>query len=205
MKNIKVIAFDCDGVMFDTTQANTAFYNRILQHFGKEPMSPDQFKFVHMHTPAESVAHILGDQDLIRAAEEYRKNVDYQPFIRLMEIEPGLKSLLKKLRGRYHTAIATNRAETIHRVLAAHGLENDFDLVVNALDVKHPKPHPEQLLTILEHFKISAAQALYVGDSPLDEAAARAAGVPFAAYDNRSLGAGLHIRHLRELEKILAV
>ena len=29
MKNIKVVAFDCDGVMFDTMKANMAYYNQI--------------------------------------------------------------------------------------------------------------------------------------------------------------------------------
>ena len=39
MKNIKVVAFDCDGVMFDTTKANIAYYNQILDHFDR-PTNP---------------------------------------------------------------------------------------------------------------------------------------------------------------------
>ncbi|MBW1841164.1 MAG: hypothetical protein JRI75_05165, partial [Deltaproteobacteria bacterium] len=50
MKDIVVVAFDCDGVMFDTTRANMAYYNRILNHFGKPDMTPEQFSFAHMHT-----------------------------------------------------------------------------------------------------------------------------------------------------------
>ena len=50
MKHIKVVGFDCDGVLFDTKQANRAYYNRILNHFGKTAMTDEQFTFIHMHT-----------------------------------------------------------------------------------------------------------------------------------------------------------
>ncbi len=42
MKNIEVVAFDCDGVMFDTINANMAYYNKILEHFGRPAMTPQQ-------------------------------------------------------------------------------------------------------------------------------------------------------------------
>jgi beta-phosphoglucomutase-like phosphatase (HAD superfamily) len=35
MKNTCVVAFDCDGVLFDTEAANWAYYNHILGHFGR--------------------------------------------------------------------------------------------------------------------------------------------------------------------------
>ena len=34
---IKLVAFDCDGVLFDSQQANIAFYNTILAHFDRPP------------------------------------------------------------------------------------------------------------------------------------------------------------------------
>ena len=44
MEHIKVVAFDCDGVMFDTTKANMSYYNEILEHFGQPTLTPDQFE-----------------------------------------------------------------------------------------------------------------------------------------------------------------
>lgn len=41
------------------------------------------------------------------------------------------------------------------------------------------KPAPGMLFELLRHFGVRAHEALFVGDSPVDEAAARAAGVPF--------------------------
>ncbi len=205
MENIKVVAFDCDGVMFDTTKANKAYYNEILQHFGRPTLTPDQFAYCHSHTADQSIERLFSDAKSFREAQNYRKNMSYVPFLRYMVLEPYLKPLLEKLRPRYKTAIATNRSNTMDRVLSEHGLEEYFDLVVSSNDVDRPKPYPDPLIKILEHFEIEAYNTLYVGDSELDEIAAKAAGVPFVAYQNRSLSANFHIKSLKEIAQILDI
>jgi phosphoglycolate phosphatase len=205
MKNIKVVAFDCDGVMFDTTKANIAYYNQILDHLGQPPLTPDQFAYCHSHTVDQSIEFLCNDPENIQAAQSYRKNMSYLPFLKYMVMEPDLKRLLKMLRPTYKTAVATNRSETMDRVLKEHGLEGYFDLVVSSMDVERPKPYPDPLIKILEHFGIGPNNALYVGDSNLDEVAAKAAGMHFVAYRNRSLSAAFHINSLKEIAKILAI
>ncbi len=205
MSEIKVIAFDCDGVMFDTVKSNHMYYNNILTHFDRPLLTPEQFAFVHMHTVDAALDHLFPDPDLRRAAEAYRKQMNYFALIPYMEIEPDLKPLLKKLRPHWKTAIATNRSDTMDRVLQEHGLEGCFDLVVSARDVPNPKPHPDPLLKILDHFHISSREIVYVGDSQLDEQAARAACIPLIAYKNPALSAAYHIDRLREIEGIVGV
>lgn len=205
MEEIKVVAFDCDGVLFDTVKANKAYYNRILSHFGKPEMTSEQFAYSHMHTVDESLANLFGDEKMREAAHAYRKKMGYGSFIKYMEMEPYLKPLLKKLRPAYKTAIVTNRTDTMHQVLAEFGIDKDFDLVVTALDVSRPKPHAKPLLKVLEHFSITPRQIIYVGDSEVDEIAAKAAGIPLIAYDNPSLLADFHITSLKEIEKILGI
>jgi HAD superfamily hydrolase (TIGR01549 family) len=205
MELIRVVTFDCDGVMFDTTKANMAYYNEILQHFGRPSLTPDQFKYCHSHTADQSIAYLFNDEKSFRAAQNYRKSMSYIPFLKYMVLEPYLKPLLEKLRPRYKTAIATNRSNTMDRVLTEHGLEGYFDLVVSSNDVDRPKPYPDQLIKILEHFEVEAYNTLYVGDSELDEIAAKEAGVPFVAYQNRSLYANFHIKSLKEIAQILDI
>ncbi len=89
------------------------------------------------------------------------------------------------------------------RVLIEHKLEDYFDLVVSALDVKRPKPYSDQLIKVLKHFKLKPYNAIYIGDSKLDEIAAKAAEIPLIAYKNRSLSADFHIDSLKEIEDIL--
>ena len=95
------------------------------------------------------------------------------------------------------------RTALIVLVLGIFTVGTAFGLTQESFDVKNPKPHPEQLHKILANFELQPEQAIYVGDSELDERAARAAGVAFVAYANRALGAEFHIKRLKELEDIL--
>ncbi len=200
---VKVVAFDCDGVMFDSTRANKAYYNHILKRFGKPELTADQFEYTHMHTADASMAFLFEDKAMLAAAQEYRKKMTYMPFIRHMEMEPHLRPLLSALRACYKTAVASNRTDTMDKVLEVHDLENEFDFVVSALDVPRPKPYPDELLRILDYFRIGPEEIIYVGDSEVDEMAARASGVPLVAYGNPKLSADFHIRSLKELENML--
>lgn len=205
MDEIKVVAFDCDGVMFDTVNANKAFYNRILNRLGQPDMTHKQFDYANMHTADEVLAYLFEDEEMLRSAQAYRNQMGYAPFLQYMEIEPYLKTLLKRLRPQFVTAIATNRSDSIGQVLEVFGLSRDFDYVVSALDVKRPKPDPEQLNRIMAHYRIEPVQMVYIGDSDLDEQAARAAGVWLVAYNNPRLAADYHIRELKEIETLLGL
>ena len=189
--------------MFDTEKANKAYYNDLLNHFGRPPMTPDQFFYAQMHTVDESIAHLFTDPEGFAAAQALRKQIGYEPYLKYMEIEPGLIPILEEYTGRIKIAVATNRTDTMNKVLAVHGIENYFDLVVTALDVSRPKPYPDPLIRVLEYFEIAPGQMLYVGDSELDEQAAKAANVPLVAYDNPVLAGDYHIKRLKELEKII--
>jgi phosphoglycolate phosphatase len=189
--------------MFDSRQANIHFYNHLLSRFGLPPMTEDKIDYVHMHTADESIGHIFEGTPHTEEARAYRCEVDYTPFIRDMILEPGLKELLQTLKGAFGLAVATNRSNTIGKVLECNGLGNYFDIVVSSLDVKNPKPHPESLFKILRFFSISPLQALYIGDSSVDQETARAASVPFVAYKNRGLEADFHADRMRDILDIV--
>ena len=57
------------------------------------------------------------------------------------------------------------------------GLEHFFDTVVGSDETGRHKPHPDPILLALERLGADAAAAAYVGDSPFDVQAAKAAGV----------------------------
>jgi len=199
MKRISAVIFDCDGVMFDSRQANTRFYNHLLSRFGLPPMKEDEEVFVHMHTADESIRYIFRGTGYEKQAQAYRTQMDYSPFIRDMVAEPGLRELLQTLKPRFGLAVATNRSNTIGEVLARHGLEGMFDIIVSSLDVENPKPHPECLKKILSFFQITPDEALYVGDSLVDYQTARAANVCFIAYKNLQLEADYHVSRLMDI------
>jgi HAD superfamily hydrolase (TIGR01509 family) len=203
MNPLSAVIFDCDGVMFDSRQANINFYNHLLTRFGLPPMDDIDVNYVHMSTAEESVRHIFRGSPHEEAAQAYRLQMDYSPFIKDMVMEPGLKELLHRLRPRFGLAIATNRSNTIGTVLASYDLSQFFDIVVSSLDVSNPKPHPEPLHKILDFFRIPPNQAVYIGDSLVDYETAKAAGVRFIAFGNESLDAPLQAKNMSALEAIL--
>jgi phosphoglycolate phosphatase len=202
-KKISAVIFDCDGVMFDSRQANINFYNHLLAHFGLPPMADDAISFIHMHTADESVRHIFHGTPFVEEAQAYRMKMDYGPFIKNMIMEPGLKELLRWLAPEFGLAIATNRSNTIGDVLEYHGLGEFFDIVVSSLDVRKAKPNPESIFMILNFFEINADQSIYVGDSLVDYETAKAANVAFVSYQNENLKTPWKIRNLMEIREIL--
>ncbi len=200
---VRLVAFDCDGVMFATAEANRLFYNYILAHLGQLPLSDTQLAYVHMHTVDEALKYLFGEGNDLKEAHLFRRQMSYQPFLQHMAMEPDLVPLLDWLRPRYKTAVATNRTDTMERVLRYYDLERRFDLVVTARDVPRPKPHPDGLNRILSCFGLTPGEMLYIGDSSLDAEAAAAAGVPFISFRNPALVAGHHLTRLGQVRELL--
>jgi phosphoglycolate phosphatase len=198
-----VVIFDCDGVMFDSKQANIHFYNHLRARFNLPAMNDEEINFCHQHTADESIRLIFKGTPHMDEAFAYRLKMDYTPFLTDMIIEPDLKDLLEVLKGTYGLAVATNRSNTIQQVLEIFELKVYFEIVVSSLDVERPKPHPESIYRILDFFGATAQEALYIGDSGVDQQTARSAGTVFVAYKNPSLDADFHVSRLMDILPIL--
>ena len=204
MGPIKVVIYDCDGVLFESKGANEAFYNRILDRFDLPPMRTDQLDYVHVSTAEQAVDYLFQGTGLTEEAQAFRlEELDYNEFVSLMRLEPQVKETLNALRPKYLTAIATNRGLTMPRVLKDHALEDLFDYVVTSMDVKEPKPHPECIQKILERFSVDPKEAVYIGDAESDRLAAERSGTHFAAYRNPALPVKLHMQEHREILDML--
>ena len=121
----------------------------------------------------------------------------------LIRLEQHIREVLVQLRPGFRTAIATNRGKSLPLVLQTLGLDGSFDLTVSCYDVSRPKPHPECLQKILQHFRVRPDEALYIGDSEVDRLVADEAGVPLAAYKNAGLRARYHLQDHLELLQLL--
>ncbi len=200
IRNLKVIALDCDGVLFDSREANIQFYSHIMEIIGRPPVKEEQHEYIHMHPVRQSLLYLIGGEgeDFDRAFE-YFKTIDFGPFNGYLRREPGLVRFLALAKKHYRTALATNRTVSTLELLREFELSEYFDLVVSASDVLNPKPHPEIMERILDKFKVLPQDVLYIGDSKVDEALALATGVHFVGYKNPALEADLHISHFQEL------
>jgi phosphoglycolate phosphatase len=201
----RAVIYDCDGVLVDSRAANAAFYNHILEKFGLPRLTPAQLDLVQVSTAQEAIDCLCRGTHHLAAAQAYQKTVDNRPFLPLLRVEPHVREVLPRLRPRFRTAIATNRGRSLPQVLAHLGLEGLFDYTVTCYQVTRPKPHPECLLKVLDHFHLQPAEALYMGDAAVDQKVAKAAGLSFAAYKNPGLEAAYHLQDHLELLRVLGV
>lgn len=203
MNSLKIVIFDCDGVLFDSREANRHYYNDLLLRFGRPVMNEAELDYVHMHNVQDSIRHIFRNYpDDIDQVNGYRVELDYQPYLRHMKMEPDLPNFLDFLRPHYKTAISTNRTTTMPEVLRVHGLEGCFEMVVTALDVSRPKPHPEALGKILAHFGLQVGEAVYIGDSIIDRQHTAAIGMRLIAFKNKELSADFHAESFTEVMEL---
>lgn len=203
---LKAVIFDCDGVMFDTAEANKKFYNELLEYFGKAELTDKQFIKVHMFTVFQALEYLFPEMETLDKVYKRIKKIGYNKFIKYMRMETGFKKLLSELKNNgYIRGVATNRTDTMDKVLNDNNLTNDFDIVVTAADVESPKPAPDQLIKIMNHFDIKKDEILFIGDSEYDELAASNAGTLFAAFKNSSLKADFHFESMNQIGEILGI
>jgi len=96
-----------------------------------------------------------------------------------LEIFLGVEDLLVRLRdeGRTLGLVTAKRRSTVELAFARLPIAHLFDTVVAGDDTIKHKPSPEPLLLGLERLGATAGAAAYVGDSPYDMQAAKAAGL----------------------------
>jgi phosphoglycolate phosphatase len=201
---VRLVIFDCDGVLFHSEAANVAFYNAVRRAVGEPPLDDVGEAACHALASAALFQKQYGDRpELLAQVRQAADAIDYAPFFGLMTPTEGLYDVLGRLKRRYRTAMATNRGKTVRGVLAHFELETLFDLAVGVYDVDRPKPHPDMLLKCLDVLDVPADEAVYVGDQPSDAASAAAAGICFVAMGPAAAEAPHRIAALAELEVLL--
>jgi phosphoglycolate phosphatase-like HAD superfamily hydrolase len=189
---LKGLIFDVDGVMFDSRQSNIAYYNLIRQAVRLSPLSDDEEEFCHMASVDDALERIIPPQcrEEARAAASW---INYRErILPMLTPEPGLLEMLSWLQRRgVRLAILTNRNNSVGELLRHFSLESFFAPVMTAGN-SPPKPHPAGLTSIVAAWRVNVDQIAFLGDSSVDEEAARNAGVPFWAFRNGALNACLH-------------
>jgi pyrophosphatase PpaX len=183
LKGIRAVLYDFDGTLADSTELTMRCYRHTMQtHLGE--VLPDEEWLSGFGTTLEAQMHRFArDPDEVQAMlDTYR---EYQNSIHddLLRPFPDAAETVAELERRgYGLAIVTSKRRRVTmRGMELCGLVRHFDVIVTPEDVTEAKPHPEPVLFALEKLGVAPHQALFVGDSPHDVAAGRAAGTRTAA------------------------
>jgi len=184
----RAVLFDLDGTLIDSLPDLTAAVNRLLATWERPPL------------PAAAVKEMVGDGAIslverafvatggaVTASWERLLDqfmADYSP--RAAETTqpwPGVTGTLARLQAAgLRLAICTNKpADATREVLDKLDLSGFFDLVISSDDTPALKPDPAHVQICLDKLGIGADEAVMVGDSENDFAAAQAAGVATVA------------------------
>ena len=172
-----VVLFDLDGTLVDSAAAILGSFHHATQTVLRRRFPDEQ---ILAQVGGTNLRHQMALLDADRVDELvriYRAHNDPQSS-RLACFE-GVLDVLRHLKseGRRLGVVSAKRRPTIERILLGADMGDCFEVVVGSDDTHRHKPDPEPVLKALDLLEAGPEEVAYVGDSPFDVAAARAAGV----------------------------
>ena len=181
-KSIALIVFDLDGTLVDSHRDLADAANKMLLEFGATPLAADEITAMVGDGAAMLVRRVLKRGGLVvtdarHALERFLVHYD-ERLLATTKPYDGMEETLRALRaeGR-QLAVLTNKPHRASvRILEGLGLLALFSDVVGGDTAYGRKPDPAGLLAVVSNANATPAETLFVGDSAVDLATARAAG-----------------------------
>lgn len=174
----RAVLFDFDGTLIDGFAAIAASVNHVRGLRGLAPLSLPEVTQHVGRGPWHLLRHTVGEAGLAASVAAY---VAHHPSVirEQTRLLPGAREALAGLKrqGRL-TGICSNKPVAFTRELVAYlGVAELLDVVLGPEDVGRHKPAPDMLVEALRRLECAPAEGLYIGDTTVDIAAARAAAV----------------------------
>jgi len=175
---MKLIMFDMDGTLVDSSLAITNTINYVRENLGFKRLEKN-YILEKVNDPNINAAEFFygtkefTDEQTVLFEEYYNKNCLLD-----LEVYDGITKLIDDLKSDFTLAVATNANSDFAKKMLDHvGIEKHFSTIYGYDSVKNPKPHPEMVHKILDKHNIQKQNAQLIGDSHKDIMAATNAGV----------------------------
>jgi HAD superfamily hydrolase (TIGR01509 family) len=177
---MKAVAFDMDGLMFDTEDVYWKAASALLQRRG-EVYTPELCAAIMGRPPKdcfELFKETFGFPETWQELQTESEDLFLEFLNDGYETMPGLETLLDYLEQRnIPKGICTSSAfRVVSEVLRRKDLAMRFDFVLTAEDISNGKPDPEIYLKAAQRFGIEPSEMLVLEDSVAGSEAAHRAG-----------------------------
>ncbi len=173
------LLFDLDGTVVDSIELIVQAAEHAFD--GREGPRPTRAEWLALiGTPlAPMLRRWAHDEDDVKFLWDRYREFQVANHDRLVTAYPGVVELIRQLHARGHAmAIVSSKLEAgIRRSLDFIGVTDCFGALIGIEATEKHKPEPEPVLLALERLNASAKHAWFIGDSPHDVHAGRAAGV----------------------------
>ena len=181
---LKAALFDFDGTLVDTTELiYQSMRHATGEVLGRDDL-PREVLMANVGQPLPRQMELIDAEKAEMLLESYRLYNEEHHDTLISEF-PGIEASLARLRSaNIKVAVVTSkRRVSVEMALDSFpGLRKVVDRFVTMEDTTEHKPHPEPLLKGLDFMGgVSKEEAVYVGDSPFDVEAAKAAGLTSVA------------------------
>ena len=171
------VLFDLDGTLIDSGGMILASFRHATRTVLQREIPDEELVAAVGGTTIHDQMRSFDADRVEELVEVYRKH--NLPLHEQLEAFDGVENLLATLaaEGRKLGVVTAKRRLGVDRAFEILGIADYFDAVVTTGDTKNHKPHPEPVLHALELLEARPEEAAFVGDSPFDVAAGKAAGV----------------------------
>ncbi|MBQ2329423.1 MAG: HAD family hydrolase [Oscillospiraceae bacterium] len=176
------VIFDLDGTLLNTLEDIKDSVNATMRHFGYAERRLDEIRAFVGNGAGNLIARCLpggrdepGFDDILAWYDGYYTEhslIKTAPY-------PGIIDLLRELNRReFKLAVVSNKQDPVVKTLARKFFSGLISVAVGESAGVARKPAPDSVLSAMRELWSEPFECVYVGDSEVDIATARAAGIP---------------------------
>jgi phosphoglycolate phosphatase len=187
---LKLVMFDLDGTLIETAPEIADAVNDTLSHLDLPLVTLQQVNDWIGHGTHTLLVSALADAMQTSTASIHawdglsHASVVFNDFYQQRcgtrsYLYPHVRSVLTELAEKgVRLGVVTNKeGRFTQTVLKAHAMQDTFDIVISGDTLPVKKPNPAGIQHCLDRFGVKAEESIFIGDSSIDAATAKNAGV----------------------------